>query len=68
MVGREMLPRVSEERDRLWEELKQARETNMFIDYELKSLKKKIEALEEEILMKEGEITILRDSIGKPIL
>ncbi|CAA7395467.1 unnamed protein product [Spirodela intermedia] len=68
MVGREMLPRVSEERDRLWEELKQSRETNMFIDYELKTLKKKIEALEEEILMKEGQITILRDSMGKQIL
>ena len=33
---------------------------------EVVSLKKKIEALDEDILVKEGQITILQDSIDKP--
>ena len=68
MVYKEMLPRISRDRDSLWEELKQSRETNMLLDYEVKATKKKIEALEEEVLMKEGQISILKDSLGKEML
>ncbi|MQM07427.1 hypothetical protein Taro_040263 [Colocasia esculenta] len=63
-VSRGILPRVCEERDHLWEEVKRSRETNMLLDYEVKSLKKKIETLDEDILIKEGQITILKDSLG----
>uniref|UniRef100_A0A1D1YTD6 FYVE and coiled-coil domain-containing protein 1 n=1 Tax=Anthurium amnicola TaxID=1678845 RepID=A0A1D1YTD6_9ARAE len=63
-ISRDMLPRVSEERDRLWEEVKQSKETNMLLDYEVKSLRKKVEALDEDILIKEGQITMLKDSLG----
>uniref|UniRef100_A0A1D1ZES8 Myosin-11 n=1 Tax=Anthurium amnicola TaxID=1678845 RepID=A0A1D1ZES8_9ARAE len=57
-----MLPKISVERDHLWEEMKQLKEINMLLECEVKSLKKKIEALDEDILMKEGQITMLKDS------
>ncbi|XP_022869877.1 outer dense fiber protein 2 [Olea europaea var. sylvestris] len=61
-----ILPKVSEERDLMWEEIKQYSEKNMLLNSEINMLKKKIETLDEDILMKEGQITILKDTIGKP--
>lgn len=61
-----ILPKVSQERDVLWEEVKIYSEKNMLLNSEINMLKKKVDSLDEDILMKEGQITILKDSIGKP--
>lgn len=63
-VVRGILPKISEERDLMWKEVKQYSEKNMLLNSEVNLLKKKIEALDEEILLKEGQITILKDTIG----
>ncbi|KAJ9159999.1 hypothetical protein P3X46_025443 [Hevea brasiliensis] len=63
-IIRGILPKVSEERDLIWEEVKQYNEKNMLLNSEVSILKKKIEALDEDILLKEGQITILKDAIG----
>lgn len=47
----------------MWEEVKHSRETIMLLNLEVTSLKKKIESLDEHVLIKEGEISILRDSL-----
>lgn len=65
-IMRGILPKVSEERDMMWEEVKRYTENNMLLNSEINVLRKKIEALDEDILMKEGQISILKDSIGKP--
>ncbi|KAK6145317.1 hypothetical protein DH2020_022137 [Rehmannia glutinosa] len=65
-IVRGILPKVSEERDLMWEEVKQYSEKNMLLNSEINVLRKKIEALDEDILLKEGQITILKDSLGKP--
>ncbi|KAA8539385.1 hypothetical protein F0562_026077 [Nyssa sinensis] len=65
-IVRGILPKVSEERDLMWEEVKQYSEKNMLLNSEVSVLKKKIEALDEDILLKEGQITILKDTLGKP--
>ncbi|KAI3470693.1 hypothetical protein Pfo_027356 [Paulownia fortunei] len=65
-IVRGILPKVSEERDLMWEEVKQYTEKHMLLNSEINMLRKKIEALDEDILLKEGQITILKDSIGKP--
>jgi predicted nucleic acid-binding Zn-ribbon protein len=57
---------VTEERDLSWQEAKQLRRNISIMQNEVVSLKKKIEALDEDILVKEGQITILQDSIDKP--
>ncbi|XP_042513120.1 myosin-13-like [Macadamia integrifolia] len=59
-----IFPKVSEERDLMWEQVKQYSEKNMLLNSEINFLKKKIEALDEDILLKEGQITILKDSLG----
>lgn len=64
-IMRGILPKVQEERDLMWEKVKQYSEQNMLLNSEVNVLKKKIEALDEDILVKEGQITILKDSIGK---
>ncbi|KAL5994972.1 hypothetical protein ACLOJK_025029 [Asimina triloba] len=64
-ITKGILPKVTEERDSMWEEVKKHRENNMLLTYEVKSLKKKIEGLEDDVLIKEGQITILKDSIEK---
>lgn len=66
-VAKGILPKVSQERDMLWEEVKQYSESNMLLNSENNLLKKKIETLDEDILLKEGQITILKDTLGKPI-
>ncbi|KAF9613243.1 hypothetical protein IFM89_006344 [Coptis chinensis] len=58
-----ILPKVSDERDLLWEDVKQYSERTMLLNAEVKSLRKKIESLDEDILLKEGQITILKDSL-----
>ncbi|KAF9616847.1 hypothetical protein IFM89_032697 [Coptis chinensis] len=58
-----ILPKVSDERDSLWEDVKQYSERTMLLNAEVKSLRKKIESLDEDILLKEGQITILKDSL-----
>lgn len=63
---RGILPKVTEERDMMWEEVKRHTENNMLLNSEINTLRKKTEALDEEILLKEGQITILKDSISKP--
>ncbi|XP_017697746.2 MAR-binding filament-like protein 1 [Phoenix dactylifera] len=59
-----ILRKVSEERDHMWEEVKRSREAVMLLNHEVLSLKKKIEKLEEDVLTKEGQIAILKDSLG----
>ncbi|XP_022765274.1 interaptin [Durio zibethinus] len=59
-----ILPKVSQERDLMWEEVKQYSENNMLLNSEVNVLKKKIEALDEDILLKEGQITILKDALS----
>ncbi|GAB4836510.1 hypothetical protein Ancab_001422 [Ancistrocladus abbreviatus] len=66
-IARGILPKVTEERDLMWEEVKQYSEKNMLLNSEVNVLKKKIEALDEDILLKEGQITILKDTLGRPI-
>lgn len=65
-IVRGILPKISEERDLMWNEVKQYSEQNMLLNSEVNVLKKKVEALDEDILLKEGQITILKDSLGKP--
>ncbi|KAL1559467.1 COP1-interactive protein 1-like [Salvia divinorum] len=65
-IMRGILPKLSEERDMMWEEVKRYSESNMLLNSEVNALRKKVEALDEDILMKEGQISILKDSISKP--
>ncbi|KAK2979317.1 hypothetical protein RJ640_013281 [Escallonia rubra] len=65
-IVRGILPKISEERDLMWEEVKQYSEKTMLLNTEVNVLKKKVEALDEDVLLKEGQITILKDSLGKP--
>ncbi|PHU06225.1 hypothetical protein BC332_27047 [Capsicum chinense] len=65
-VVKGILPKVFQERDFMWEEVKSYSEMNMLLNYEISMLKKKVDTLDEDILMKEGQITILKDWIGKP--
>lgn len=62
---RAILPKISEERDLIWEEVKQYSEKNMLLNSEVHALKKKVEALDEDVLLKEGQITILKDTLVK---
>ncbi|XP_051121683.1 uncharacterized protein LOC127245083 [Andrographis paniculata] len=66
-IVRGVLEKVSEERDMMWEEVKQHTEKNMLLNAEINMLRKKIESLDEDILVKEGQISILKDSISKPL-
>lgn len=63
-VTRGILPKISEERDMMWDEVKKYNEKNMLLNSEVNLLKKKIETLDEEVLFKEGQITILKDTLG----
>ncbi|PHT96093.1 hypothetical protein T459_03975 [Capsicum annuum] len=65
-VVKGILPKVFQERDFMWEEVKSYNEMNMLLNYEISMLKKKVDTLDEDILMKEGQITIWKDWIGKP--
>ncbi|PHU21171.1 hypothetical protein BC332_06278 [Capsicum chinense] len=65
-VVKGILPKVFQERDFMWEEVKSYNEMNMLLNYEINMLNKKVDTLDEDILLKEGQITILKDWIGKP--
>ncbi|CAE6038578.1 unnamed protein product [Arabidopsis arenosa] len=58
------LPKVLEEREEMWKEVKECRKRNMDLESEKEMLKKKVEKLEEDTLFKEGQITILKDTLG----
>ncbi|KAM3271183.1 hypothetical protein P3S67_029386 [Capsicum chacoense] len=60
-VKKGILPKVFQERDFMWEEVKSYSEMNMLLNYEINMLKKKVDTVDEDILMKEGQITILLD-------
>ncbi|PHU16687.1 hypothetical protein BC332_12382 [Capsicum chinense] len=66
-VVKGILPKVFRERDFMWEEVKSYSEMNMLLNYEINMLKKKVDTLKKGILMKQGQITILKDWIGKPL-
>ncbi|KAF3680006.1 putative serine/arginine-rich splicing factor RS2Z33-like isoform X1 [Capsicum annuum] len=61
-----ILRKVFQERDFMWEEVKSYSKMNMLLNYEINMLKRKVDTLDEDFLMKEGQITILKDSIGNP--
>lgn len=63
-IIRGILPKITEERDGMWEEVKRHTEKNMLLNSEVSMLKKKMEALDEDILLKEGQISILKDTLG----
>ncbi|PHT96915.1 hypothetical protein BC332_34155 [Capsicum chinense] len=65
-VVKGILTNVFQERDFMWEEVKSYSEMNMLLNYEINMLKKKVDTLDKDILMKEGQITILKNWIGKP--
>ncbi|CAN7007478.1 unnamed protein product [Brassica rapa subsp. trilocularis] len=58
------LPKVLEEREEMCKEVRDCRKRNMDLESEKEMLKKEFERLEEDILLKEGQITILKDSLG----
>ncbi|CAA7029015.1 unnamed protein product [Microthlaspi erraticum] len=58
------LPKVLSEREEMWKEVKEWRKRNMDLESEKEMLKKKVENLEEDTLIKEGQITILKDTLG----
>ncbi|XP_022133459.1 interaptin-like [Momordica charantia] len=62
-IIRGTVPKISEERDIMWDQVKQYSEKNMLLNSEVNLLKKKIEVLEEDILLREGQITILKDTM-----
>ncbi|KAI3897706.1 hypothetical protein MKX03_005538 [Papaver bracteatum] len=59
-----VLSKMTEERDLCWEEVKNYSEKNMLLNSEVNMLRKKVETLDEDLHIKEGQITILRDSLG----
>ncbi|KAL1191572.1 hypothetical protein V5N11_007601 [Cardamine amara subsp. amara] len=58
------LPKVLEEREEMLKEVRECREMNKDLESEKEMMKKKIEKLEEDTLFKEGQITILKDTLG----
>ncbi|XP_026430624.1 early endosome antigen 1-like [Papaver somniferum] len=59
-----VLSKMTEERDLCWDEVKNYSEKNMLLNSEVNMLRKKVESLDEDVHIKEGQITILRDSLG----
>jgi peptidoglycan hydrolase CwlO-like protein len=59
-IMRGMLPKVSAERDKLWEKVKKISAENMLLNSEIEVLKEKILTLDIDILIKEGQISILQ--------
>lgn len=62
---RGVLSKVTQERDLMWQEVKEYSEKNMLLNREVELLKKNTEALEEDTLFKDGQISILKDSLNK---
>ncbi|KAF3647743.1 hypothetical protein T459_28821 [Capsicum annuum] len=65
-VVKAILPKVFQERDFMWEKVKSYSEINMLLNYEINILKRNIDTLNKDFLMKEGQITILNDLITLP--
>lgn len=61
------LHKVLQEKERLLKEVAQFKEQNMLLNSELNEQKLKVLALDEDILVKDGQITILKDSINRPL-
>lgn len=61
---RGILAKVSQERELIWQQVEEYSEKNMLLNREVVSLKKKIEGLEEDTLLKDGQISILKDSLS----
>lgn len=58
------LPKVLEEREKMCKEVNDCRKRNMDLESEKEMLKEEVERLEEDTLLKEGQITILKDTLG----
>ncbi|CAH8291531.1 unnamed protein product [Eruca vesicaria subsp. sativa] len=58
------LPRVMEEKEQMYKEVNECRKRNMDLESDKEMLRKEVERLEEETLYKEGQITILKDTLG----
>lgn len=61
------LHKVLQEREHLSEEVEQFREQNMLLKSQVDKLKLDILTLDEDLLVKEGQITILKDSLSRPL-
>ncbi|KAL4375899.1 hypothetical protein GQ457_02G023310 [Hibiscus cannabinus] len=59
-----VLVKVSQERDLMWEEVKQYNEKTMVLNSELITLRNRLQSLDEDLLLKEGQITILKDTLS----
>ncbi|KAK8593346.1 hypothetical protein V6N13_043060 [Hibiscus sabdariffa] len=59
-----VLVKVSQERDLMWEEVKQYNEKSMVLNSEVNTLRNRIQSLDEDLLLKEGQITILKDTLS----
>jgi peptidoglycan hydrolase CwlO-like protein len=64
-IMRGMLPKVSEERDKLWEKVKQISAENMLLNSDIEVLMEKILTLDTDILIKKGQISILQEERDK---
>ncbi|CAH8386815.1 unnamed protein product [Eruca vesicaria subsp. sativa] len=58
------LSKVLEEREEMCKEVNDCRKRNVDLESEKEMLKKEVERLEEDTLLKEGQITILKDTLG----
>ncbi|KAF3658384.1 putative serine/arginine-rich splicing factor RS2Z33-like isoform X1 [Capsicum annuum] len=52
-IVKAILPKVFQERDFMWEEVKSYSEMNMLLNYEINMLKRKVDTLDEDFLMKQ---------------
>ncbi|KAJ0262356.1 CAP-gly domain linker [Hirschfeldia incana] len=58
------LPKVLEEREEMCKEVNDCRKRIMDLESDKEMLKKEVERLEEDTFLKEGQITILKDTLG----
>ncbi|PHT29559.1 hypothetical protein CQW23_30850 [Capsicum baccatum] len=65
-VVKAILPKVFQDRYFMWEKVKSYSKMKILLNYEINMLKRKVDTLDEDFFMKEGQITMLKDSIGKP--
>lgn len=65
IVLKDIVPKITHERDLMWDEVKQYSEQKMLLNLEVDTLNKKINALNEDIRLKEGQITLLKDSLNQ---
>ncbi|KAH9295225.1 hypothetical protein KI387_038813 [Taxus chinensis] len=58
------LPKVSEERDVFQQDVEQLTWQNMKLNAEVEALKKRVEKLDEDVLVREGQLSILQESLN----